>query len=695
MSTIGTSSYQLTQQDLDELNNLFDTNQRTRAYLRYTELTGNDQTFETARISNFSGALGGVAHYANYIVSQEASAAGIPVPDIKQFSIIVADHIQAAINQSFDEGGGGQLTELAIARAAHEGWASLNLQEFSIPASEYIKEAFLDFYENGPNEIFSEAVDYTQAEIEHITDLFESPFGLSVVPGLGLAGPQLTPLGRELLESRGVQIAASSIIRTQFGYFPDDFTTQLNSGLFTEATVFGHQVILDQNGDIVFVYDNESIFESPDLALNEWGNTFDRALEFVIGDANYETLLEEKFAITDAMGGGIAGRPLTTVGNGPDIDGTQASIGIEFIESEGGGRIRVTLDDGQQGEYVISSDQSEGASNDVLIERKDGESFRYHHVYEAPARAPDGPLGYLIEEEYEQITPFDELELVSVAIDGINNEIAKDIINEQARFYDDFFARKIATYDDRFVALQENHTGLDLEYYVNDLGEVSVQDGQGNLYAKGRAEVDEDGNIANILTERYPNGDGGDSFTVTYNKNFLGLEDTEVSFKIGGVDVSAGYIGNTFGSNLGSIFLDGDEGQLERAVTTSLLGAVGDLLAETVAGAFSSDTLSRAFGQTLADFPADFTNNIKGAAVSIAFNELYGALGFSDSLGGQLGRTATTQLISNGTSIIANLNNLRAAEEALKTATDAAEIAKHTEIAKNATGRQMGTGTFI
>ncbi len=110
-------------------------NNRTLYYLEYSALTGSDQANEQAMISNFSGAIGGAALWANYRVAEEASSAGLTVLPIKDFSIVVANFHFAAVQKSQMEGGGGILTDLQAAEAAHDAWVSVGLGDYSIPGA--------------------------------------------------------------------------------------------------------------------------------------------------------------------------------------------------------------------------------------------------------------------------------------------------------------------------------------------------------------------------------------------------------------------------------------------------------------------------------------------------------------------------------------------------------------------------------
>lgn len=55
---------QLTQEDIDELGQFINNDNRTGMYLRYYELTGSDQALEQAYISTFSEFTGGAADRA-------------------------------------------------------------------------------------------------------------------------------------------------------------------------------------------------------------------------------------------------------------------------------------------------------------------------------------------------------------------------------------------------------------------------------------------------------------------------------------------------------------------------------------------------------------------------------------------------------------------------------------------------------
>lgn len=70
----------LTQTELGQLKELLDAGDRAGFYLAYYGMTGNTEALLTARITTFSGLVGGTAYAANWLLNDRFKLAALPGP---------------------------------------------------------------------------------------------------------------------------------------------------------------------------------------------------------------------------------------------------------------------------------------------------------------------------------------------------------------------------------------------------------------------------------------------------------------------------------------------------------------------------------------------------------------------------------------------------------------------------------------
>ena len=126
------SSPTLTQQEINELEELIESGDRTGYYVRYYELTGSEQTLMQARISSFSGPEGEAVRLANVAIKDvlEGREAGYPEGGLIAFSDEIARSHFSSVKDSLEEGRGGYLTDQEVIDSDARIWDAHGIGEF-------------------------------------------------------------------------------------------------------------------------------------------------------------------------------------------------------------------------------------------------------------------------------------------------------------------------------------------------------------------------------------------------------------------------------------------------------------------------------------------------------------------------------------------------------------------------------------
>jgi hypothetical protein len=116
---------QLTQIQYEEIKALHDREDRTGAYLKYYEFTGSQQTLRQAKISQFSGFIGGIAELANKVAELHPN---YPKGQVIEFSKLVEQDWFNTLTKKHNEH--KVFDDSEMLRTAQETWARMKLEEF-------------------------------------------------------------------------------------------------------------------------------------------------------------------------------------------------------------------------------------------------------------------------------------------------------------------------------------------------------------------------------------------------------------------------------------------------------------------------------------------------------------------------------------------------------------------------------------
>jgi Ca2+-binding RTX toxin-like protein/LysM repeat protein len=114
----------ITQQQLGELKTLLQNGERVKFYFKYRDYTGSDQAFELSEVSSFSGIWGGTAERVNKALESNPK---YPKGGVLPFSKEIADNVLKKIEDSFNNGKGGIITDREAVSATEEIWAKYGL----------------------------------------------------------------------------------------------------------------------------------------------------------------------------------------------------------------------------------------------------------------------------------------------------------------------------------------------------------------------------------------------------------------------------------------------------------------------------------------------------------------------------------------------------------------------------------------
>ena len=119
MSNLQNKKSQLTESDVNSLQQILNTEGRTAFYIEYYELTGSEQAMLQAQISSFSSFVGGIAYAANL------SVAGIlgskyPYGGVEGFSEAISKAELNAISNDVKNGGTGILSDGELMEVAYQ-----------------------------------------------------------------------------------------------------------------------------------------------------------------------------------------------------------------------------------------------------------------------------------------------------------------------------------------------------------------------------------------------------------------------------------------------------------------------------------------------------------------------------------------------------------------------------------------------
>ena len=165
------SDNKLTQQQFNQLQDLFNKGDRTGYYVKYYEFTGSDQTLEMAKISSFSEFLGKTAEGANFVAD---FIPGYPIGGVIKFSEEIASNHFGNVKKSFNEGRGGYFADHEIIAHAKSVWEKKGLGIFFPGNPEYWLE---------------------KAWAGKVSEAFNDPLGItfgSVISIFGAAGQSAT-----------------------------------------------------------------------------------------------------------------------------------------------------------------------------------------------------------------------------------------------------------------------------------------------------------------------------------------------------------------------------------------------------------------------------------------------------------------------------------------------------------------------
>lgn len=152
----------LTSQQLSELKSIINSGDRAGYYIKYYEFTGSKASLEMAKISSFSGFLGGIAKKANELLSVEPN---YPLEGVIKFSSEIAlEHFNNVL-ESYCKHGSGVLSDENILLAAQKIWKDKDLLE-KFPGNSKIAlinfiEGFISLFPNDDRYTFSDRIKWS------------------------------------------------------------------------------------------------------------------------------------------------------------------------------------------------------------------------------------------------------------------------------------------------------------------------------------------------------------------------------------------------------------------------------------------------------------------------------------------------------------------------------------------------------
>lgn len=117
----------LSKKQMTELSAIMERGDRTGYYMKYYDFTGSDSTLLMAKISSFSGMIGGIAKEANKLLETNPN---YPKEGVIWFSEMIAKEHHAKVKQSYDSYSKGILSDIEVYNAVQTVWGRLNLKEF-------------------------------------------------------------------------------------------------------------------------------------------------------------------------------------------------------------------------------------------------------------------------------------------------------------------------------------------------------------------------------------------------------------------------------------------------------------------------------------------------------------------------------------------------------------------------------------